>query len=166
MGVRRAREVLRPLGWEKNDDNNFCTIVNHGKKIRIAILNTDSGAGTIDCAPQNRSKKGPHSEKVATANQQQYNLPGADEWSIPIPDDELNIKGYGTWHLCVYIGQVNDKEVVSAELSMLSGFVNGYFTSFIEKIIILSPGEWDTVNFDGNDNDDDGQEFDISVVRK
>lgn len=166
MGVRRAREVLRAKGWEKNDENNFPTVVNEEKKIRIAILNTDSGTGTIDRVPQNRSKKGPHSERVATANEQ-LTLPSYDEWDIPVIDKVKDFDNYATWHLCVYIGQENGKDVISAELSILTDFTNGFFKGFSEKIIILAPGEWDTIYFgDSNNDDDDGQDFDISVVRK
>ena len=162
-GVRRAREILRPLGWDKDDTGGFSTIVNHDRKFRLAIMNADDGVGTVDRVPQNRSRKGAISEQVSTANRQ-LAFPGVSEWPIPVNQgDQTDVSGYATWHLCVYKNDVT----VRAELSLLSGFENGFYTEFIEKIFILSDGDWDPLSIGVSPGGDEpGQEFDVRVVRK
>lgn len=156
-GVRRAREELRPNGWEKDDTGNFSTVVNHERKIRLAILNADGGAGTRDCVPQNRSRKGPNSERVATTNREL--MPGAEDWPIPAGEIKQSLDDYCTWHLCVNI----ERDEVCAELALLSDFVGGYFTGFIEKIIIVGPGEWIALP---TNEDDDYPDLEFEVARK
>lgn len=159
-GVRRARELLRQEGWEKDDSGNFSTIVNHKRKIRIAIMNSDDGAGLVDRIPQNRAKKGPNSEKVATTNGQLL-LIGSNDWPVPTLSEQTNFDEYSTWHLCVHI----NGDVVRAELSLLNNFSCGYFTDYLEKIIVLGSGDWDKLDFVG-DSDDYGPELDIEIARK
>jgi hypothetical protein len=162
-GVRRAREELRPEGWEKNDAGNFSTVINRELKIRLAIMNADDGAGLPNRVPQNRSKKGPNSERVAATNEDlQFKLPGMELWPAPGAQDDPGLEEFSTWHLCVYIS--GDK--VRAELTLLRGFVNGFFTDFIEKIIIVGDGEWDRENVFDDPNDADDNEYEIEVVRK
>jgi hypothetical protein len=161
-GVRRSREILRPEGWEKDDTGGFATIVNHKRKIRLAVMNSDDGAGTIDRIAQNRSRKGPNSERAATANQQLL-IPGSENWPIIAhADNGQNFEGYTTWHLCIYISG----DIVRAELSILNDFESGYFKDCFEKILILGSGDWDGLDFKGDSGDDSGPELDIEVLRK
>ncbi len=156
-GVRRAREVLLPLGWEKSD-SGISTVVNRSLKLRLAILNADEGAGSRDAVPQNRSRKGPNSERLAQVNRQM--MPGAEDWPIPAGEPQESIEDFSTWHLCVNVG----KDQVTAELTLLSDFEDGYFTRFIEKIIIVGSGEWNAIVF--SEPDDDSPEPEVRVVRK
>src|ERR1700730_18290394 len=85
-GVRRAREVLRPDDWTKDDAGGYSTVVNHRRRIRVAIAGTDDATGVIgEIAPQNRSRKGALSERAAGANQitHQLRLAGSDTWELP-----------------------------------------------------------------------------------
>lgn len=148
FGVRRFREVLRREGWEKDNTDGLATIVNHQLHVRIAVANTDGNTGIPDKLPQNRTKKGPTSERVAVANEAL--LPGV-EWPVSpkTGEDAPSIVGYATWHFCVYI----DGDDVRAELSLLNGFESGFFTGWQERIIILGPGDWTTIDLPSADDD-------------
>lgn len=161
-GTRRARELLRGDGWEKDDSGNFCSVVNHKRRFKLVVMNADDGAGLPGRVPQNRCKKGPNSERAATVNQASLFAP--EEAPLPSLDGQPpGVHGYTTWHLCVYISP----ETVRAELSLLNDFQGGYFTGFFEKIIVLGEGDWNLVNiFNDPDQDDGAQEFTVEVKRK
>jgi hypothetical protein len=159
-GVRRLRELLRPEGLEKDETGGFSTIVDHGRKLRIAVINTDGTTGVPgDGIPQNRARKGPASESAAATNQRL--LPGAEAWPLRTAEGRAPVSSYATWHLCVHI----DGDVVRAELSLLNGFESGYFTDCHERIILLGPGDWDDLDH-AHGPEDLGPEFDVDVRRK
>lgn len=157
-GTRRARELLRGRGWEKEDIGGLACVVNHDKRLRMIIMNADDGTGTLDRVPQNRCKKGAASERVATSNW----LFTPEEMYIPAADSKHGSDGYSTWHLCIY---TND-ETVRAELTLLSDFENGYFTGFVEKIIVLADGEWPPGKPKGNEGDEGDDEYEVKVLRR
>lgn len=156
-GVRRAREVLLPLGWEKSD-SGISTVFSRSLKMRLAILNADEGTGSKDSVPQNRSRKGPNSERATQVNREM--MPGAEDWPIPAGKPVESIEDFATWHLCVNVGM----DEVTAELTLLSDIEGGYYTGFIEKIIVVGPGEWKAIEF--SEPDDDSPEPEVRVVRK
>lgn len=155
-GVRRSREILRPEEWEKDDTGGFSTIVNHKRRFRIAIASADDATGRLGGRdPQNRSRKGPASERATTVNQ--LLLPGSDAW----PRSKAQVDEYETWHLCVYVGG----DAVRAELSRFNGFEGGYLTDCHERIILLGDGDWEKLDFGTGDNDL-GPEIEVDVQRK
>jgi hypothetical protein len=159
-GVRRLRELLRPAGLEKDDTAGFSTIVDHKRKLRIAVINTDETTGVPgNGIPQNRARKGAASEFAAAVNQL---LPGAQNWPLLTAAGRPPVSTYATWHLCVHI----DGDVVRAELSLLNGFESGYFTDCRERIILLAPGDWDQLDHVGLGPQDLGPDFDVDVRRK
>lgn len=159
-GVRRLRELLVPLGWEKDDTGGFSTVVNHDLRVRLAFMNTDGG--TCDPAallPMNRSRKGPNSERAASTNQ--LKLPGIEWPTLRADGTRPAADDYTTWHMCVHI----EGERVLAELALLSGFEGGYFTDCHERIFLLNGDEWDGLR--GPEPDDDlGPEIEVDVRRK
>lgn len=157
-GVRRLRELLVPVGWEKDDTGGFSTVVNHDLRIRLAFMNTDEGTcNAAALLPVNRSRKGPNSERAASANQ--LMLPGIEWTSVradgtrPVRDD------YATWHMCMHI----DGDRMRAELALLSDFVDGYFTDCHERIFLLNDDDWGGY---GGPDDDLGPEIEVEVRRK
>lgn len=160
-GVRRVREVLCPQGWLKDDTGMYCTVVNPKRKIRLAILNADDGVGIPDRTPQNRNRKGPTSERVASDNSRQIAFTESSDW--PVPETSApEFSDFQTWHLCVYI----QGDIVRAELSLLDEFCSGYFTGCSEKIILLGEGDYKPEGWKTNEDDDDGPEFTVQVTRK
>lgn len=159
-GVRRAREILRSEGWEKDDTGGFSTIVNHNKRIRIAVVNTDEGTSDAKRIPQNRSRKGPTTERCVSVNNLQLSL--ANDWFSRKPSDvNMPIDDYTTWHLCIYI----EGDKVLAELSILDEFSSGHFSHCYERIFLIQDGDWETLAFK-YDNNNPPPEINIEVNRK
>jgi hypothetical protein len=156
-GVRTLREIYLPRDWERDDSGGFSTIVNHERRVRVAMMNADGGAGILGEVPQNRSRKGACSERAATTNAS-YSLPGSEAW--PVPNGAVDPSTYTTWHLCVYISEAT----IRAELSLLNDFDAGYFTGVHEKIVLVGDGEWDNPMF--RRDDDSEPDVDIEIKRK
>lgn len=156
MGTRRLREIYRKQGWEKDDTNQFSTIINHGRRIKISFCNTDDGTAIQNRIPRNRSRKGVIAERVTDVNKSGYLFPEMES------EDALkNTADYETWYLCVYA----EDEFVRAELSRPSEFDSGYFTAYSERIFILRPDEWKELDF-ANKDDDLIEDLEINVRRK
>lgn len=154
-GVRRSREILQERDWTKDNSGGYPTVVNHSKRIRIAIAGTDEATGLLgDKDPKNRSGKGPASEKATTTNQ--MCLPGAESWPASTAGD---VEGYETWHLCVFIKE----DHVRAELARFSGFEAGFFTRCQERIILIGGDDWTELEIT---EDDLGPEFEVDVQAK
>ena len=169
-GVRTLRDIKRMQGWDKDDTGNYCTLLHHERKIRIAVVNSDDNTGRTDpdAVPQNRSRKGAKSEEVSRTNelfQRQGHFSG-DDWAPPQEaSNDQEFDDYTTWHLCVYVVSLPGGDmIVRAEMSRLGGFTSGYFTECFEKIILLGVGDWKKPDFRGND--DLGPDFVVEVTRK
>jgi hypothetical protein len=158
FGVRRFREVLRPEGWWLDNTEGLATIVNEQLKIRIAVANTDDDTGVPDPNrfPTNRNKKGPTADKAVEANV--AFLPGVKWPLVGKPESPTPVCELITWHLCIHI----NGDDVRAELSLMDKIESGFFSGCKERIIILKPGDWTSVDLTSAD-DDQGPELDIDV---
>jgi hypothetical protein len=155
-GTRRIREILIPLGWERDTSGGIPSIFSPKHKIRIAVLNADSGVCSHDEIPQPRSRKGAATDDATSVNQQVFSE--IMECTAPSPRDS----DVTQWYFCHYC----DGKAVRAELSLPTGFSNGHFTEFGERIFILTEtddGLRETVRKHGPD---DGSNFAIPVTRK
>jgi hypothetical protein len=158
FGVRRFREVLRGESWRSDNTDGLATIVNEQLKIRIAVTNTNNDTGLPDpnSFPQNRNRKGPTSDKAVEANL--AFLPGV-EWPLATkPHSPTPVSELITWHFCIYI----NGDEVRAELSLMDKIEAGFFTGCIERIIILKPDDWKSVDLPSAD-DDFGPELEVHV---
>ncbi|MBX5463414.1 MAG: hypothetical protein IRZ28_20270 [Steroidobacteraceae bacterium] len=164
-GVRGLRDVLLPKGkWEKSDFNGFSTVVNHAKRLQIAVAGTNEITGLIrgDLAPENRVPKGITSERAMAVNQIIEQLPLFPYLNTDSDDEsEGRTEGeYQTWHLCIYINE----DIVRAELARYNRYRDGYLTDCRERIFIVGEGEWSAPDI-GTD-EDHGPEFDFEIVRR
>ena len=130
----RLRQVFRPQGWDIGNEDGIETVVNHERKLKIAVLSTDQGTANSDRSPKNRTIKGPASEKVVRLNNQ-LELFTPEEMGSTIESQ------YATWYLCIY----DDGSRVRAELSKPVGFVAGFIEKFRERIFVLQGGDWERV---------------------
>ena len=130
----RLRQVFRPEGWDKGDGDGIETVVNHERKIKIAVLSTDHGTADINRRPKNRTIKGPASERVVELNNQ-MELFTLGEMG-PIAESP-----YSMWYVCIY----DDGSSVRAELSKPVTFSGGFITQFSERIFVLQDGDWEKV---------------------
>lgn len=167
MGTRRNREIhLGKLGWVRDDSDQIPSILNEEIGVRIVACNTDDGTCISSREPQNRSRKGPATERFVDRNQADLFEGG----HIPHPDSvtrlrteqvERNTSGILTYMLCVY----QESEELRVELSCAVASSGGYFVRFNERIFIFG-GDTDPSVPIGFKGTDDASDFDIPVTRK
>lgn len=151
----RSRQMFRREGWVKGEENGIETIVNHGLKKKIAILNTDHGTCDKNRSPKNRTLKGSAQDRVIDLNDQ-YEMFKAGEMR------KLAESPYSLWYLCVF----DDGAKVRAEVSRPSEFYMGYIIKFNERIFILNDGDWEKIVLATPAPLQPDQEFEINVRRK
>lgn len=168
MGTRRARELhCGNDGWVKDDTDQIPSILNEVIGIKIVVCNTDDGTCIARREPQNRSRKGPATERLVETNQTEL-FTGAH---VPHPDS-VGARGESivikpkfaplTYILCVY--QEGDDHRV--ELSRAVESSGGYFAKFDERIFIIGGESRPDDPVKRKSRDSDSTEFDIPVVRK
>lgn len=157
-GVRRLRELLCPMGWERDDTGGYSTVINHERRLRLAFMNTDTGTCDPHAQPANRSRKGPNSERAAVTNQAL--LPGIEWPSLRADGTRPAADDYVTWHMCVHI----EGDRVSAELALQSVFEAGYFVDCLERIFLIKDADW--AGSGPHPDDDLGPEIEVDVRRK
>jgi hypothetical protein len=155
-GTRDLRDWLVPGGggWIKDEDGNLSSVRNDGRKLRLIVLNTDDATGILnpERGPKNRNKKG-------ILHQRAMRDPNAWIPGLPNPFKQPE---HEVWYLCLFI----DGEHVRAELARPVRIENGFIVEWQERIILVGNGEWDKIEFDGQDDDDSGPDFEIDVRRK
>ena len=167
MGTRRLREeTLIVEGWVKDDTDQIASVLNKRLGIRIAVSNTDDGTGVDEegVFPQNRSRKGAATDRAVQTNQGSFmDILDAAMKVVPLRPTAKTPGPIVTWYLCVYC----EGDEYRAELSCPIDVDAGFFTGFVERIIIVGPGfgEGDPIRR-RTDNDNDGSDFDIPVRRK
>lgn len=154
-GVNRLRKQLQQEGWFKDDTDQFSTIANDKRRIKIAVCNTDDGTAAEDRSPRNRSRKGVLTERAAYRNAQPY------LFDISV-EGKVDRRDYNTWYLCVYV----TNESVRAELSFPDSFESGYLKSYSERIFIISGDDWNNLDFAKQDSGDGEPNLDINISRK
>lgn len=163
-GVRGLREQFargQDQPWRLDNTGGLETIIDDERKVRIAVVNTDTGTADPLRIPQNRNRKGPSSERAALANAQM--LPGAESWPEQRREGtRAKTDDYVTWHLCIFI----DGDDLRAELSLLNYFASGYFRDAHERIFLVSDGEWSPVTISDTPTLPDAPEITVEVRRK
>ena len=164
-GTRRLREILLPKGWIKDDFGQVPSAVNPDLGIKVAVCNTDDGTGLEDRSPQNRSRKGAMGDAIVSNNHQQLfsfvNDASLKGNVVPFAAVELRSSPI-FWYLCVFA----EGEIVRAELSCPISSESGYFSNFLERIMIL---DVDGFNGDGakkHDSPSDDGGYEITISRK
>ncbi|HEX8138693.1 MAG TPA: hypothetical protein VF544_14095 [Pyrinomonadaceae bacterium] len=66
--VRSLRDNLIPKGWEKNNEDNFPTVVSPNGKIAIAVATGDEGTGQEKANPKTKYPKGVAAEEAINRN--------------------------------------------------------------------------------------------------
>ena len=130
----RLRQLFRPQGWDRGDEDGIETVINHERKLKIAILSTDHGTADINRSPKNRTIKGPASERVVELNNQMELF--APEEMGPIAESP-----YSMWYVCIY----DDGSRVRCELSKPITFLGGFITKYSDRIFVLQDGDWEKV---------------------
>jgi hypothetical protein len=161
-GCRRLREIGRPKGMNKSEDGQIPWVIDSARGVRFTVSNTDEGTGVEAYSPQNRSKKGPSTDRVVSGNQRSlFDDTELEEKVVP-----LSVAGgqpgiLVSWYLCVF----SEGDEVRAEISCPVGIENGYFTGFMERLVLVGPDGDDLVRtrYEKLDQESD---FYIPVSRK
>jgi hypothetical protein len=160
-GIRRMREFGLPKGLIRADTDGIPWTLDKARGIRFAVANTDDATCIENRIPQNRSKKGPGTDRAIERNQTSLFEHFPERSVIPISRVRSHPGIIVSWYLCVYC--VGD--VVHAELSCPVETDAGFFADFAERIFLLGGEAADGF---GKRKDDDGgdSEFEINVTRK
>lgn len=153
--VRALRDKTVPQGWGTSDRKNFPLSIHPGKSLVIAVQTGDGDTGLTYGSPSNRAAKGATTEEAIAVNQRQLSL--FEE--APLPD----IEGGGDSIMWVLLYHVAPDEI-RFELSLPSRIVGGKIRSWEERIV-FEPIKLDQP-IEIGDEDDNGQEFDISIERR
>jgi len=163
-GTRRLREIGRPKGLQKDEESHLPSLIDLRRRLRFAVSNTDDGTGVEFRIPQNRSKKGPATDRLVDSNQ--ASLFDGIEFSekvVALKPGAIEPGGVVAWYLCVY----SEGDEVRAELSCPLSVEAGFFSDFYERIVLVGPDDgWGGVKVRRDQPDDHGSEFDIPVSRK
>lgn len=164
-GSRRLREIGLPKGLAKSDADQIPWVVDNKRGLRIAVSNTDEGTGQKHPQmPQNCSQKGPATSRVVGANQLNFfdQLDAGRSKVVPLSLAGRQPGVMASWYLCVFGGGDEPR----AELSLPVAAEGGYFTDFVERIVLLGPDDGSTPIRRRDDDEGGGEEFDIPVSRK
>jgi hypothetical protein len=164
-GTRRLREIALPMGWQRDETNNVPSIINLEKGLKFAVCNTDDGTGIEGRSPQNRTKKGPATDKMIS--EQGWLFPPSDASTIvPFQGTKQSAGSLTAYYLCVY----HEGDGVRAELSCPTDVQAGYFSDFNERILLISSGDdyrgIKLVPDKQGDESNGASEFEIPVARK
>lgn len=163
-GCRRLREVGIPKGWRRDETGQIPSIVDEGRGLRLTVCNTDDGTCREGRTPQNRTKKGPATDRIADGNQGWLFDPTEAPKVSPFARSKRQPGATAVYYLCVY----HEGDDVRAELSCPSEVDAGFFSDFVEQIYLLGddggPGDGGVARRD--EPPGDGGEFEIPVTRK
>lgn len=157
-GTRNVRGLFRSKGWLSYRRDNIEGVRHVSRDIKVIYQNVDLAAAAR--WPQPVSSKGAGSERLID-----------DACTSLFSEEELrSLDGVhrgghdtGIWYFCVSV----DGDDVRAELSLPSGVANGRFSGFIERIFILSSGDWERYSSKYIQQfPDDSVDFDPLVSRK
>lgn len=162
-GTRRLREIALPMGWQRDETNNVPSIISLERGLRFTVCNTDDGTGIEDRIPQNRTKKGPATDRWVANNTGWLFSPSQTPQVTPIYKGVKQPGTYSTYCLCVF----HEGDDVRAELSCPIDASAGFFTGFVERIMLISSAD----DFEGtkvipDNGGENASEFDVPVSRK
>lgn len=164
-GVFRTREIGLPKGLARDDVDGIPWTLDKKRNVRFTVSNTDDGTSMDGRIPQQRSKKGPGTDRAVDANQISIFDYLPETPAIPLSKVQTHPGITVSWYLCVY----SEGDVVRAELSCPTVTDGGLFADFSERIFLIGdepPGHLIKRKGDGDDYDDGASEFEITVTRK
>ena len=133
-GTRNTRALWRSKGWHNFRKDNIEGVRHPQRDLRVIYQNVDLAASRSHY-PQPLSGKGSGSERLIEETcGSLFSEEELDALSGAYPGGNRT----GTWYFCV---SVNGDDV-RAELSLPTGLSGGKFKQLIERIFLVSGGEW------------------------
>lgn len=149
-GTGTMRNVLSHKGWQRSRENGIESVYNPESGVRITFQNADR-AGDEHRDPLATSDKGPASAHYVASNQ--------GELFPEIAKVEERRANAACYYL--FVQAIDDD--VRVELSFPCAIEDRQFLGFHERIIIVGPGGWDTIELP---DDEVGPDFDVDVTRR
>ena len=152
-GVASSRMlfVQKNDGWEIARLNGIEAVINRGLNLTVVFQNVDRACG--EHWPKAISEKREGSRKLVEN-------PTRCLWEY-MEKEAKNEENQNVWFLCVSCSG----EEVKMELSLPTSISDGQFSSFKERIFIITDNDWLPSTNDTDDLSED-QDFDIEVTRK
>lgn len=160
-GTRTVREIWCGLGWKIDRLSNIESVFDSKSGTKIVYQN-------VDCAcdekrsPKAISDKGEASKKLIQRSTSAYLFPEMEAEDEERMETEAIRANATTWYFCV---SVNGDDV-RAELSLPYSVEQENFSTFIERIFIVLPGDWGGDGMIDLDDDSDAIEFEPIVSKK
>jgi hypothetical protein len=126
--ARGLRDTFCGPRWQRDDTDNQAGIRNPHLKIRVIPCNFDRHAGNPKITPTNRREKGEASDAKTRCNRTGW-LPG-----LPMPQPPGD-----EWRTWLFAINTEESKPLGAELSFPLSFINGHYSLFNPRIILLSP---------------------------
>lgn len=145
--VCAARDILRPLGWLKQEANNKALTVNPGRTIAIDISGGTKDTGLESGFPQTRNPKGKQTKMLVNHNQGQ--LFG---FNVGLEHEEHPADEYQTWVLLYYFENSSKKKEIRYELSLPISMEHDRIVEWSERII-CAPLVFDEIVVPVQDNE-------------
>lgn len=159
--VRALRDLLVPLGWRRNEDEQLPLTINEANTVAIAVSHGDPATGVFGRGePRTKYPKGPATAAFVEQNAAQLQLPLGGNLVQLRPARALTDRT--TWLLLLH----PTPEEVRAELSLPAFFSPGGHVLTWAQRIILAPLPVDPVPGLHDTDAETTPEIDISVSRR
>jgi hypothetical protein len=155
--TRELRDLLLPMGWDKDNTDNVPSVIHKARKIKIAVQNSNFATGLEWGHPQPINEKGDGGKRAAFLNERGFNEMRESTLNVTHPGNE------GFWNLCIFC----DEDTVRAEL--LCPIVNqddGTFKDFHKRIILINDDNENGGVRMRRENPVGDSGFEINVTRK
>ena len=161
-GTSRIREFGLRKGLVREDVDGIPWVVDKKRGIRFTVANTDDGTGIEGRIPQQRSRKGPSTDRAVDRNQTSIFDFLPEGPVVPLSRVRSHPGIMVSWYACTYC----EGDIVRAELSYPIGMEGGLFVDFAERIFLISGDHDDDLVKRKGDDGDGGSDFEINVTRR
>lgn len=160
-GTRAIRETWCSKGWEIDRSFGIESVYDPESGTKIVFQNVDFACRELE-GPKAISNKGEASKKLVERSTTRYLFDNLEEEEESAFQAARKKQSATTWYFCVSI--VGD--AVRAELSLPYSIDDTNFSEFIERIFILSSGDWAGSGIVDVDDGDDLLDFEPIVSKK
>jgi len=153
--VCAKRDLLKPLGWTKQDTNNKALTISPDLTIALDVSGGTKDTGIEQGFPQTRNPKGKQTRKLVNFNQGQlfeFNNVGNE-----------SVDDFQTWVLLYYFDQTNGKKEIRYELSLPVSMEQDRIIGWHERIIFSPLTIDDVPMIDNIEEYADNVEVEISI---
>lgn len=144
-GTRHLRMLFLSRGWQIDRAENVESVVRADTATKIVFQNVDQACSLFH-SPRAISAKGPAADRMISSAQGR--LFAAFEIPEVVKPDTLAKLNSTVWCFCMSF----DGENISVELSLPAYLQGNNYSGFIERIFIVSGGEWGGMRKDETDD--------------